>query len=64
MAAAKNKELKTYKVTATGNSGYCGEGAGGAQFAHGEALITNERLAEWFKEHDGYKVEEVASTGE
>lgn len=64
MAVEKNKGLKTYKVTVTGNPGYCGEGAGGAQFAHGKALITSERLAEWFKEHEGYEVEEVVATGE
>lgn len=38
---------------------YCGEGAGGAQFAHGQAEITNPRLAAWFKAHKGYTVTEV-----
>lgn len=55
----KKEELKTYKVTVNGNPGYCGEGAGGAQFAHGEALITSERLAKWFGEHEGYTVTEI-----
>ena len=36
----KKEEPKTYKVTVDKKPGYCGEGAGGAQFAHGEALIT------------------------
>lgn len=57
MAAAKAKE-KIYIVSVEGNPNYCGEGAGGAQFAHGKATITNERLANWFKEHEGYNVEE------
>ena len=58
-ARKKKEELKTYKVTVNGNPGYCGEGAGGAQFAHGEALITSERLAKWFGEHEGYTVTEI-----
>lgn len=58
--AGKKEETKTYRVKVTENPNYCGEGAGGAQFAHGEALITSERLAEWFREHKGYEVEEAA----
>lgn len=41
------------------NPDYCGEGAGGAQFAHGQAEITNPRLAAWFKARKGYTVTEV-----
>lgn len=51
-------KVKTYIVSVE-NKEYCGVGAGGAQFAHGEAKITNERLANWFKEHKGYTVKEV-----
>ena len=58
MAVAKT-ENKTYIVTVENNPNYCGEGAGGAQFAQGKATITSERLANWFKEHKGYKVEEA-----
>ena len=54
-------KTKTYIVSVE-NKGYCGVGAGGAQFAHGEATITNERLANWFKEHPGYTVNEVNDT--
>lgn len=61
MAARKEK---TYIVTVEGNDKYCGEGAGGAQFAHGQATITNDRLAKWFKAHKGYKVEEVKEPAE
>ena len=53
------KKEKTYIVTVEGKPNYCGEGAGGAQFALGKATITSERLAKWFKEHKGYKVEEA-----
>lgn len=53
------KKVKTYVVTVEKNPNYCGEGAGGAQFAHGKAVITNERLADWFRAHEGYKVTEA-----
>lgn len=64
MAAKKKEELRTYKVTVKDNPGYCGEGAGGAQFAHGSALITSDRLAAWFREYEGYAVEEVGKPEE
>lgn len=58
MAAAKVKdEVKEYRVVVKDNPGYCGTGAGGAQFAHGEAHITNKNLAGWFATHEGYEVE-------
>lgn len=60
---AANKE-KTFIVTVESNPNYCGEGAGGAQFAHGKAVITNERLAKWFKAHKGYKVKEDKNSAE
>lgn len=56
MAAMKKWTVKVK------NPMYCGEGAGGAQFAYGEATITNPRLAAWFKAHDGYTVTEVKET--
>lgn len=61
MAAAKKtaNEEKQYIVTIEENKTFCGEGAGGAQFAHGQATITDDWLAEWFGTHKGYKVEEV-----
>ena len=58
MAATRGK-LKKFKVTVDNKPDYCGEGAGGAQFARGESVITNEYLVRWFEEHDGYTVEEV-----
>lgn len=57
-------KIKTYTVKVIGNPDYCGVGAGGAQFAHGEATITSNRLANWFKEHKGYEVTEVKESDE
>lgn len=56
MAMAK---AKTYIISVKTNPDFCGIGAGGAQFAHGKATITSDRLARWFREHDGYTVTEV-----
>lgn len=64
-AAANTEENVTqekvteYKVTVKDNPTYCGTGAGGAQFANGEAIINDPWLAEWFRTHEGYVVEEV-----
>lgn len=52
------KKDKTFTVKVLNNPDYCGIGAGGVQFAHGEAVILSERMAGWFKEHAGYKVTE------
>lgn len=54
----ENKE-KGFIVKVTGNPAYCGIGAGGVQFANGEAHIASERMAEWFREHEGYEVIEA-----
>lgn len=52
--AGKKKEDKMYKITVKSNPKYCGIDAGGVQFAHGEAIISDGRMVEWFKEHEGY----------
>lgn len=57
-------KVKTYIVSVDNNPEYCGIGAGGAQFAHGKATITSDRLASWFKEHKGYTVTEVKDSGD
>lgn len=57
--AVKEDKKKTYVITVVGNPSYCGIGAGGVQFANGEAHITSDRMAEWFREHDGYDVAEA-----
>ena len=60
MAAKSQKaKVKEYIVTVKENPSYCGKGAGGAQFAHGSARITDDWLAEWFRTHDGYIVESI-----
>ena len=60
MAAKSQKaKVKEYIVTVKENPAYCGAGAGGAQFAHGSARITDDWLAEWFRTHDGYIVESI-----
>lgn len=53
------KVIKNYIVTVVNNPKFCGKGAGGVQFAYGKAEITSDRLANWFKKHPGYTVEEV-----
>lgn len=57
--ARKKKEDKMYKITVESNPTYCGIDAGGVQFAHGEAIISDGRMVEWFKEHEGYHVAEI-----
>ena len=59
--AGKKKETaeKLYKISVESSPEYCGVDAGGVQFAHGEAIIPEGRMVEWFKEHEGYSVEEI-----
>lgn len=57
-AEAKAAAPKTYLVRVTGNPTYCGVGAGGIQFANGQAVVESVRMARWFMEHDGYTVTE------
>ena len=52
----ENQKVKRYTVKVDANPSYCGIGAGSVQFADGEAHITSERMAEWFREHSGYTV--------
>lgn len=53
------KKEKSFIVKVKNNAEFCGIGAGGVQFANGKAVMKSERMAEWFREHDGYEVEEV-----
>ena len=50
---------KKWNVEVTANPKFCGIDAGGVQFANGRAVVEDERLAKWFKKHEGYKVTEV-----
>lgn len=52
--------MKQYKIKVVTNTDFCGVDAGGVQFAHGEAVIENARMASWFQEHDGYAVEVIS----
>ncbi len=54
---------KTWVVRVEKNPEYCGVGAGGIQFANGKAVIKSARMAKWFMEHEGYKVEEIKGGG-
>lgn len=55
---------KKWIVNVAKKPNYCGVGAGGAQFANGKAVITNKHLADWFKSHDGYTVQECKGSKE
>lgn len=61
MAAQKKSTIKVKKwvVTVKDNPNFVGRGAGGVQFANGKAEITSERMARWFREHQGYEVKET-----
>lgn len=56
---AKKETISHYIVTVDKNPEFCGKGAGGIQFANGEAKVTSERMARWFEEHDGYTVKAI-----
>lgn len=59
MAAAKKEEAKVYIVKVSKNPTFCGIGAGGVQFANGQAIISEGTMVNWFKEHAGYEVKEA-----
>ncbi len=58
MPANAGNKTKKWLVKVNNSPSYCGIGAGGVQFANGQALIESERMASWFTEHDGYTVTE------
>lgn len=66
MATTKKNEkaAKQYVVKVKNNPNFVGIGAGGVQFANGQATVTSERMANWFREHKGYEVQEVAAPAE
>ena len=57
-AERAGKRAKGWLVKVRNNPGFCGIGAGGVQFANGQATIESERMASWFREHKGYSVTE------
>lgn len=50
---------KKYIVKVENNPNFTGIDAGNVAFANGTATISDERMASWFNEHDGYSVEEI-----
>lgn len=52
-----SKKAKKYLIK-TPNSNYCGVGAGGVQFAYGQAEVLEGWVCEWYKER-GYEVVEI-----
>ncbi len=56
--APEGQGARSWLVTVENNPDYCGIGAGSVQFANGRAVIQSERMARWFREHEGYKVTE------
>lgn len=59
MAAKKTKKVTGYEINVTTNPKFCGIDAGGVQFSYGKAQITEGRMVEWFREHEGYEVTEI-----
>ena len=59
MAAKKTKKVTGYEIKVVTNPGFCGIDAGGVQFSYGNAQITEGRMVEWFREHEGYEVTEI-----
>lgn len=57
----KVKKVTGYEIKITTNPNFCGVDAGGVQFSYGKAQITGGRMVEWFREHDGYEVVEIAT---
>lgn len=60
----KIKQATKWLVEVITNPNFCGIDAGGTQFAHGNAEITDPWLAEWFGAHEGYKVTAIADEAE
>lgn len=55
-AAEAKAKAKKWLVKVVSNPNFCGIDAGGVQFAHGQAVITDARMAAWFRSHKGYEV--------
>lgn len=60
MEAKKTKKVTGYEIKVVTNPSFCGIDAGGVQFSYGKAQITEGRMVEWFREHEGYEVTEIA----
>ena len=58
-AAPKKEKVCTFEITITTGNDFCGIGAGGVQFANGKGITHSQRLANWYREHDGYEVADI-----
>lgn len=47
-----------YQIEVISRPDCCEVGAFGIHFAYGKGETDSQRAAEWFREHDGYKVTE------
>ncbi len=56
LAESSGERVKSWLVKVRNNPGFCGIGAGGVQFANGQAVVSSGRMARWFMEHTGYEV--------
>lgn len=57
----KAKKVTGYEIKITTNPNFCGVDAGGVQFSYGKAQIAEGRMVDWFREHEGYEVVEIAT---
>lgn len=62
MATKKADKQKEFLVK-TKDPKYCGVGAGGVQFAYGQAKVNEGWVLDWYREH-GYTVEEIKEDAE
>lgn len=53
---------KNFIIRTTNIPNFTGVDAGSVAFANGTATISDARMVEWFREHDGYSVEEADGT--
>lgn len=58
------KTITGYIIKVKDNPVFCGIGAGGIQFANGQAQTSSARMAQWFREHNGYEVTEITADDE
>ena len=62
--STETAKQKVYTVKVKNNMNFCGVDVAGVQFAHGEAQVTDEWIAEWYRTHEGYEVTEADSAEE
>lgn len=54
-----DRKIKGYVITVKNRPNYNGIGAGGVQFAYGQATVQGGTIVNWYKEHAGYEVREI-----